>query len=105
LTVVTYDEFGGAWDRVPPPGQGLITEGAHDEFGPGTRIPTLVVSNALPRSGLLHHLRFSIGDRDHHGEVRPRTRQLSGFQAGDALVGMDRVAAITRPERLASPRS
>lgn len=23
LVVVTYDEFGGQWDHVPPPGQGL----------------------------------------------------------------------------------
>jgi len=52
LTVVTYDEFGGAWDHVPPPGQGSATKGAHDEFGPGTRIPALIVSNALPRSGV-----------------------------------------------------
>ena len=52
LTVVTYDEFGGAWDHVPPPGQGPTTKGAHDEFGPGTRIPALLVSNSLPRSGV-----------------------------------------------------
>jgi phospholipase C len=52
LTVVTYDEFGGAWDHVPPPGQGSTTKGAHDEFGPGSRIPTLIVSNGLPRSGV-----------------------------------------------------
>ena len=52
LTVVTYDEIGGAWDHVPPPGQGSTTKGAHDEFGPGTRIPTLIVSNGLPRSGV-----------------------------------------------------
>ena len=52
LTVVTYDEFGGAWDHVPPPGQGSTTKGAHDEFGPGTRIPALIVSNSLPRSGV-----------------------------------------------------
>jgi acid phosphatase len=52
LTIVTYDEFGGAWDHVPPPGQGPTTKGAHDEFGPGTRVPTLIVSNGLPRSGV-----------------------------------------------------
>ncbi len=52
LTVVTYDEFGGAWDHVPPPGQGPTTKGASDEFGPGTRIPALLVSNSLPRSGV-----------------------------------------------------
>ena len=52
LTIVTYDEFGGAWDHVPPPGQGSTTQGAHDEFGPGTRLPTLFISNGLPRSGV-----------------------------------------------------
>lgn len=52
LTIVTYDEFGGAWDHVPPPGQGSTTKGSHDEFGPGTRVPTLFVSNRLPRSGV-----------------------------------------------------
>jgi phospholipase C len=34
--VVTYDEFGGQWDHVPPP--------AGDRWGPGTRIPAIVVS-------------------------------------------------------------
>jgi phospholipase C len=52
LTIVTYDEFGGAWDHVAPPGQGSATKGAHDEFGPGTRLPTLFISNNLPRSGV-----------------------------------------------------
>ena len=50
LTIVTYDEFGGAWDHVPPPGMG--TKGAHDAFGPGTRIPSLVISRNLPRRGV-----------------------------------------------------
>jgi len=34
--IVTYDENGGFWDHVPPP-QG-------DRWGPGTRIPAIVVS-------------------------------------------------------------
>ena len=46
MVIVTYDEFGGQWDHVPPPGQGG-TAGPHDEWGPGTRIPTLVVSPFL----------------------------------------------------------
>jgi phospholipase C len=54
LVVVTYDEFGGQWDHVPPPGQGSPTRGVHDQFGPGTRIPALVVSRSLPRSGVDH---------------------------------------------------
>lgn len=41
--VVTYDEFGGQWDHVPPP----TGPGVSDQWGPGTRIPALVVSPLL----------------------------------------------------------
>jgi len=34
--IITYDENGGFWDHVAPP--------AGDPWGPGTRIPTLVIS-------------------------------------------------------------
>ncbi len=54
LVVVTYDEFGGQWDHVPPPGQGSPTRGVHDAWGPGTRIPALVLSTSLRRSGVDH---------------------------------------------------
>ena len=53
LVVVTYDEFGGQWDHVPPPGQGG-TDGVHDKFGPGTRIPALLVSRHFDRSTVDH---------------------------------------------------
>jgi len=43
MVIVTYDEFGGQWDHVSPPGQGNAN-GPHDQMGPGTRIPALVVS-------------------------------------------------------------
>jgi phospholipase C len=43
MVVVTYDEFGGQWDHVPPPGQGN-SNGPHDLFGPGTRIPALIMA-------------------------------------------------------------
>jgi acid phosphatase len=46
MVVVTYDEFGGQWDHVAPPGQGS-TPGPHDLWGPGTRIPALVISPFL----------------------------------------------------------
>jgi phospholipase C len=39
LIIVTYDENGGYWDHVPPPSG----PGWGDRFGPGTRIPTLLV--------------------------------------------------------------
>jgi acid phosphatase len=47
MVVVTYDEFGGQWDHVPPPGQGTTTRGPHDEMGPGTRIPALTIAPGL----------------------------------------------------------
>src|SRR5215204_5334763 len=37
--IITYDEFGGLFDHVPPP-----TEPRADFFGPGTRIPTVLLS-------------------------------------------------------------
>jgi len=52
LVVVTYDESGGQWDHVPPPGQGTTTAGPHDAYGPGTRVPALLVSARFPHSGV-----------------------------------------------------
>jgi phospholipase C len=36
VVIVTYDENGGFWDHVAPP--------AGDQWGPGTRVPTIVIS-------------------------------------------------------------
>jgi phospholipase C len=38
--IVTYDENGGYWDHVPPP----AGPGWGDRWGPGSRIPALIVS-------------------------------------------------------------
>jgi phospholipase C len=46
LVIVAYDEFGGQWDHVPPPGQGN-NNGPHDIWGPGTRIASLVIAPDL----------------------------------------------------------
>ena len=46
MVIVTYDEFGGQWDHVSPPGQGN-NNGPHDQFGPGTRIPALIIAPYL----------------------------------------------------------
>jgi acid phosphatase len=40
LVIVTYDENGGFWDHVPPPSG----PGWGDRWGPGTRVPAIVVS-------------------------------------------------------------
>jgi phospholipase C len=57
MVIVTYDEFGGQWDHVPPPGQGG-TSGPHDKWGPGTRVPALVLSPFLRHS-------FVVDDAQH----------------------------------------
>jgi acid phosphatase len=57
MVVVTYDEFGGQWDHVTPPGQGGTT-GAHDVFGPGTRLPALVLSPFLRGDFVVDHTQY-----------------------------------------------
>ena len=56
LIVITYDEFGGAWDHVPPPphdrhGRDKLRA---DVWGPGTRIPAILISKQFDRSGVSH---------------------------------------------------
>jgi acid phosphatase len=55
MVIVTYDEFGGQWDHVPPPGQGATTPGPSDEMGPSTRIPALTLAPGLRRRFTVDH--------------------------------------------------
>ena len=48
--IVTYDEFGGQWDHVPPP----TAPGVSDKWGPGTRVPAIVISPLLTTTGIDH---------------------------------------------------
>jgi phospholipase C len=57
MVVVTYDEFGGQWDHVAPPGQGG-TAGPHDQWGPGTRIPALIVWPRLRGEFVVDHTQY-----------------------------------------------
>ena len=55
LILVTYDEFGGQWDHVSPPGLGTkASAGQADQFGPGTRVPAILISRGLTRSSVDH---------------------------------------------------
>ena len=61
LIIVTYDEFGGQWDHVPPPPHNKLGPhnhhrhlAPHDQWGPGTRVPTLLVSKRFHKSGVDH---------------------------------------------------
>ena len=53
VVIVTYDENGGFWDHVPPP----RGPGSGDRFGPGTRIPAVVVSPFAKR-GVVDHTSY-----------------------------------------------
>ena len=57
LVLVTYDEFGGQWDHVPPPGQGN-NNGPHDQWGPGTRIPALVLGPHIKGPAVVDHTEY-----------------------------------------------
>jgi acid phosphatase len=46
VVVITYDENGGIWDHVAPP--------KGDRWGPGTRIPALIVS-PMAKKGVVDH--------------------------------------------------
>jgi acid phosphatase len=52
VIVITYDEFGGAWDHVAPPKGDLL--------GPGARIPALVIS-PFAKMGTVDHTPYDTG--------------------------------------------
>jgi acid phosphatase len=47
--IITYDENGGSWDHVAPP--------KIDKWGPGSRVPTLIVSPFAKR-GFVDHTQY-----------------------------------------------
>jgi len=49
VIVITYDEFGGAWDHVAPP--------KADKLGPGTRIPAIIIS-PYAKAGTVDHTQY-----------------------------------------------
>jgi acid phosphatase len=51
--IVAYDENGGFWDHVAPPSG----PGWSDRFGPGTRVPALVIS-PFARKGHVEHTTY-----------------------------------------------
>jgi acid phosphatase len=53
LIVVTYDEYGGQWDHVPPPSASNPVA-AFDQWGPGTRIPAILIARSFTKSGVDH---------------------------------------------------
>jgi acid phosphatase len=52
LVIITFDENGGWWDHVPPP--------KGDRWGPGTRVPTIIIS-PFARRGEVDHTIYDTG--------------------------------------------
>jgi acid phosphatase len=76
MVIVTYDEFGGQWDHVTPPGQGDVP-GPHDLFGPGTRIPAFVISPGLESPFAVDHTQYDTTSITKTIETRFNLRPLS----------------------------
>jgi phospholipase C len=82
LVIVTYDENGGYWDHVPPP--------KADRWGPGTRIPAIIVS-PFARRGFVDKTPYDTTSilklitRRHGLEPLPGVRESMGDLTG-ALV-------------------
>ncbi len=77
LVLITYDENGGFWDHVAPP--------KGDRWGPGSRIPALIVS-PFAKKGYVDHTQY-----DTTSFLRFITRRfdlpiLPGLAARDALL-------------------
>ncbi|MEI9941129.1 MAG: acid phosphatase [Pseudomonadota bacterium] len=78
VIVITYDEFGGQWDHVAPP--------KGDKYGPGTRIPALIIS-PYAKAGTVDHTQYDTGSISRLITRRFEIDTLPGIAARDqALV-------------------
>jgi acid phosphatase len=78
VVIVTYDENGGFWDHVAPP--------KGDRFGPGTRIPAIVVS-PFAKKGYVDHTQYDTTSILRFITLRFDLTPLPGLKArNDALV-------------------
>jgi phospholipase C len=97
LVVVTYDENGGLWDHVAPP--------KADRWGPGTRIPALIIT-PFAKKGVVDHtlydttsiLRFIARRFDLPVLAGIKARDDAMAQAGTGRIG-DLTAALELPVR------
>ena len=72
LVVITVDENGGWWDHVAPP--------KGDRWGPGTRVPTLIIS-PFARKGFVDHTIYDTGSILRFITRRFGLRKLPGLLA------------------------
>lgn len=93
MVVITVDENGGWWDHVPPP--------KADRWGPGTRIPALVVSPHARRGHVEHAIydtgsiqrflnrRFGLAPLAGIALRDESMRRHNGFAPGDLIETLD----------------
>jgi len=96
VVIITYDENGGFWDHAPPP--------KADRWGPGTRIPALIVS-PFAKKGFVDHTLY-----DTTSILRFITRRfdlpvLSGLSERDAAMAArgEKLGDLTPALDLPSP--
>ncbi|MDB5985114.1 MAG: acid phosphatase [Nevskia sp.] len=97
LILITYDEFGGIWDHLPPP-QG-------DLLGPGTRIPAILIS-PLAKPGTVDHTPYDTASILRLITRRYRLPTLDGIRARDAALqahGAPAMGDLTAPLALLPP--
>lgn len=89
LVIVTYDENGGVWDHVAPP--------KGDRWGPGTRIPAIIVSPFAKR-GVVDHTLYDTSSILRFITKRFDLPMLSGLKLRDeamARAGSQRIGDLT----------
>ena len=85
LIVVTYDENGGFWDHAPVP--------RGDRWGPGTRIPALVIS-PLAKKGYVDHTAYDTASVLRFITRRWELQPLPGLVERDAALRLNGQAAM-----------
>ena len=77
VVIVTYDENGGWWDHVAPP--------KGDRWGPGSRIPAIIVSPFAKR-GYVDHTQYDTGSIQRFINRRFGLAPLPGIEQRDAVL-------------------
>ena len=85
LVILTYDENGGWWDHVAPP--------KGDRWGPGNRIPAMVISPFAKR-GYVDHTQYDTGSIQRLIDHRFGLKPLPGIEQRDAALKANGVAPM-----------
>jgi phospholipase C len=87
VIVITFDENGGFWDHVAPP--------KGDEFGPGTRIPAVIIS-PYAKKGYVDHTQYDQSSIMRLAQLRWNMQKLPGETLRDSAVLANNSTAATQ---------